>query len=134
MAFDIVAAMDGIGNALGSIAGLRILPYQGAAIQAPAAIVLLPAMTYDFTMARGSDLGLFTVHVWVSQVDDKSATTAVAGYMAASGTNSVKQAIEADPSLGGAVMTVRVQSATVQVMSMGGVDYLTCSFTVEVVA
>lgn len=134
MALDIAAVAAGMGTALESIDGLRVYSFQAAAISAPAAIVLLPKMQYDSTFARGSDEATFTIHLMVGKVDDRTASTALAGYMSGTGASSVKSALESDPTLGGAAQTIRVTDASVQIMPVGGIDYLTATFNVDTVA
>lgn len=131
---DINGVMDGLGERLSTIAGLTVVDYTPDKVFPPIAVVDLPEISYDSTMARGCDDGVFTITVFVSRNDAETARDTLSEYMAGSGDKSVKAAIEGDVSLGGAAQTVRVMSATPQYIDHGNVKYLAADFTVHVVA
>lgn len=126
--------MDGLAAALEAIADLRVFAYPPDAIAAPAAIVSYPdPLDFDFTMGRGADRASFPVHVLVGKASDRAARDALVLYMAGAGPRSVKAAIEADPDLGGAADSARVVSVTGVDLEVGGVRYVSATFTVDVV-
>jgi hypothetical protein len=132
---DLGAVLDGLGVRLATISGLNVLDYLPDDIPVPAAVVDWPStVEYDSTMARGSNRIETEVHAFISLVDAESARDALVSYMSLSHANSVKAAIEDDPSLGGVAMTVRVMEAKAEVWSFASVDYLAATFTVEVYA
>lgn len=134
MPADVVGAMSGLADAVDTIAGLRVFDYVPDSISPPAAVVAWPeAVEYDYTAARGCDRLVIPVQVMVGRMSDRTSSAAICGYLAGSGAGSVKSAIEADATLGGAVESVRVQEAEVVVMSVAGTDYLAAIFTVEVI-
>jgi hypothetical protein len=134
MSLDLGAVMDAIGVRLVGVTGLRVYDYPADAASPPAAIVSLPEIVeYDVVAARGADRVVVPVTVLVGKVSDRAARDKLAGYLSGTGPSSVKEAIEgAGSDLGGAAQTVRVQTATVNVVTVGDVDYLGASFQVEV--
>lgn len=128
------AVLDGLGAAVGELDGLRVYGYLADQVAPPAAVCTVEAIEYDATMSRGADRGTFLVHVLVGRADARSARNALDPYLAGAGSSSVKEAVEADPTLGGAVSSTRVLGATVVVMSVGGIDYLAATFAVDVIA
>lgn len=132
MALDLNAVMDGLGTALATITGLQVKDYGADQINTPSAIVALPDVNFDAAMGRGSDEALFPVHILVARVSDRSARDAMGNFIAGD-LASIKEALEDDPTLGGACDTLRVQSAAPAPMTVAGVDYLGYTFTVQVV-
>lgn len=134
-AADIVNVMDGIGDRLATITGLRVHRYTPDAVSPPSAIVDWPEVEYDFTAGRGSDRMLFPVHIVVGKVSERSAAAALGAYISGSGASSVKTAIEGSGGvLGGYASTTRVMGATVTVVTIAAVDYLSATFQVEVIS
>ena len=134
MALDLNAVMDAIGARLVGVTGLRVTDYAADSVSPPAAIVSLPkSVTYDAVMGRGADLVVIPVTVLVGRVSDRAARDQLAQYVAGTGAQSIKTAIEgSDPTMGGIIQTVRVTAASVDVVTIAAVDYLGASFDVEV--
>jgi hypothetical protein len=55
------------------------------------------------------------------------------GYLASTGSTSVKAAIEADKTLSGAVQTLRVTTATAGSVQVASIDYLAYRYVVELI-
>ena len=136
MSMNISTVMDGLGARLATITGLRVYDFPPDKIETPAGIVTFPEpLTYDSTMARGCDDADFVVWAIVSKVSDRNARDQLAAYMNGTGSKSIKAAIEADVSLGGAAQSCRVSEATVSTISFNGTDsYIGARFLVNVVA
>jgi hypothetical protein len=135
MSIDVAAVMDGMGGALAEIAGLRVYDYPADQVAVPAAIVALPeSLEYDSTMARGADRGTFQVFVVVGKVSARGSRDVLAPYLSGTGTKSLKAALESDRTLGGAASSIRVTTASVEVITVGAVDYLGALFSVDVIA
>lgn len=135
MAMDVGAILAGLGARLGTIANLNVYDWPTDSVAVPAAVIGLPdPLAYDSTMARGSDEATFPVHVLVGNVSQRSSTLALVPYMDGTGASSVKTVIEADATLGGAAQSTRVAEVKAQVMSVGGIDYLAASFSIDVIA
>lgn len=102
----------GIAEALSVLTGLRCYEQIPDTPNPPCAVIELQRVLYDSTFARGADEFEFNVLLIVARADDRTAQTRVEGYIAGAGTGSVKTALEADPTLGGRCMTVRVTEAS----------------------
>ena len=126
----------GLKTRLATITGLRCYETIPDQFSPPAAIVGMPtSINFDFTYQRATDRVTYPVRLLVAKATDRSAQERLEQYLDGSGSLSVKAAIEADPSLGGAANVTRVLSAQgLGVYDMGGVSYLGCDFTVEVIA
>jgi hypothetical protein len=101
----------GLANALATIANLRVYELVPDNPQHPSATVRVDRVSFDSTMARGSDEFEFIVTVVVGRADDRTAQTKLETYIAGTGSQSVKAALESDPTLGGVAMACRVQAA-----------------------
>lgn len=127
------ATMDALGVRLDTIPGLRVFDYPPDQIPVPAAVVGYPeAIDYDRAYQAGADAATFPIHVLVGKVSDRASRDAIGPYVARSGASSVKTVLEADPTLAGAIDSLRVVRATFSTMTAGGVDYLAATFDVEV--
>ena len=132
---DVPEVMSGLGNQLRTISGLRVRDYPSDSTNPPEAIVSFPEnIEYDTVMARGADRLVFPVTVLVGRVSDRTARTRLGDYLSGEGDRSVKAAIEADKTLGGAADTTRVMEADTAIWTMGGSDLLAATFTIEVIA
>ena len=68
----------------------------------PTALILAGTTEYDKAMHRGLDDLIFRIRVVVAAVSDIGATVNLDEYMNGSGARSIKAAVEADKTLGGA--------------------------------
>lgn len=128
------AVMDALAAAIDEIADLRVSAFPPDAIAPPAGFPGYPdPFTFDAAMGRGADRGTFPVYVAVGRASDRAARDALTPYMDGAGARSVKAAIEADRTLGGAASSVRVVSVSGIDLDVGGVRYVAASFVVDVV-
>lgn len=135
MALDLNATMDALGVRLATIAGLRVYDYPPDVIAEPAGVIAYPeSVDYDLTYRGGADRALFPIHVLTGKVSDRASRDRIGAYVARTGTASVKTTLEADPTLGGVVDSLRVESATFSTMAVAGLEYLAATFNVEVYA
>jgi hypothetical protein len=128
---------DGLKTNLETISGLTAYEYVPDWIEPPIALVApLNTLNYDSTMARGADTYEIPVIVYISRVDAQTSQDDVDAYLASTGATSVKAAIESDPTLGGAAMSVRVISASDygEYEVTQGTSFLGVTFNVEVIA
>ena len=128
---------DGLKTNLETISGLTAYEYVPDWIEPPIALVApINSLNYDSTMARGADTYEIPVIVYISRVDAQLSQDTVDGYLASTGATSVKAAIESDPTLGGAAMSVRVVSATDygEYEVTQGTSFLGVTFNIEVIA
>lgn len=123
--------MDDLAAALDTIDGLRTYPYWVKRIMPPAAVVSWPEpLTYDMTMRRGGDRATLPVRVVVGNVDARSSRDTLARYVDGAGPQSVKQAVEGYAAT--AYGEASVRSASFEVVTIAGVDYLAAEFEVDV--
>lgn len=122
---------SGIATRLDTIPGLHVYDYQPDTIRPPVAFVVPDRIEYDTNNNRGLDNYFFTINLIVSRADDRSAQSKLDTF--AVGTASVKAAVEADRTLGGAANTCRVaEMRNYQAVIVNDVPYLSCQFELEV--
>lgn len=93
------------------------------------------SIQFDTSFGRGLDEYEFTVMVIVGKVDDRSSQARLDAFCDPSGAISIKQAVEADRTLGGAAQTLQVtQMRNYQQLSAGDTTYLAAEFVVRVYA
>lgn len=124
---------QGIADRLATIYNLRTSATMLDDPRPPVAMVIPERIEYDLTARRGVDRYIFIVQVLVSRADDRAAQNNIDQYV--TGPDSVKEALFADPTLGGAAQTSRVTD----LRSYGQVLYgetlfLGAEFIVEVYA
>ncbi|QJY51252.1 hypothetical protein [Pseudonocardia broussonetiae] len=124
--------MDDLAAALDTIDDLRVFPYWADRISPPAAVVAWPdPLTYDSTMARGSDQAEIPVIVMVGKVDTRTARDTLAVYADGSGASSVKARIEAHTPT--AYDSARVDRCEFGVITVAGVEYLAATFYIDII-
>ena len=127
---------SGIATNLGNISSLTVFGFVPDSIEPPTAVVgVVDNIEYDTSMSRGADTYSIPVFLYVSRVDAQDAQDTLDGFLASSGSSSVKTQIESDVTLGGVANSARVVEAdNYGVYSINNIDYLGCEFTVEVIA
>lgn len=127
---------NGIGTNLGGISSLIVYSFVPDFIEPPTAVVGVASLVeYDASMQRGADRYEIPVFVYVSRVDAQDSQETLDGYLASTGSSSIKTNIESDVTLGGSADSTRVVEAKeVGVYNVNNVDYLGVEFTVEVIA
>ena len=126
---------DGIQTTLGSISGLRVydnVPDMG--LNFPAAFIVPTNIEFDLAMQRGTDMYTFDVMIAVQRADSRTGQDILHGYITGSGSNSIRQAIFTNRTLGlddtdARVSTVSNISADV---SVNGIDAIGANIEVEV--
>lgn len=106
---DISAVRQGLANNASAIAGLNCYGYVPDSISEPAFVAGQVDVDFTGAMARGMDTVTVTCRVYVSRADDRAAQKLLDGYLSGSGASSLKAALEADPTLGGACHDVYVE-------------------------
>lgn len=124
-------------TALSTITGMRIFDYVPDSTNIPTnnafAIVGQLTMNYDFTLNRGFDSASCQIIVVVGRMSEKDGQSRLDGLLASSGSTSIKAAVEADKTLGGAVQTLRVVSASPGTITSANIDYLSYQYSVELI-
>ena len=123
----------GLQTRLQTIAGLHVYHAVPDSINVPAAIVGAPAsVEYSITMGTGDSLYTLPVRLYVSRWDATRSQDLLDPYLATTGAQSIRAAIEGDRTLGGAANTTRVIRATnYGQYVIDGITYIGCDFTVE---
>ncbi len=112
MATTLQAIREGIAANLETLNGVQQSAYLLANPTPPAAEVQPGEIEYDLAMGRGLDRWNLTVRVFVGFTSDKGAQIRLDKMLAPSGVDSVKAAIEAEPTLGGACDDLHVKRCT----------------------
>jgi len=124
-------------TALQNVSGLRVLDTLPDSANIPTksalAVVGMLDMTYDFTLNRGFDSATLSVLVIVGRMSESAAQDRLDGYLQSSGATSIKTAIEADKTLGGAVQTLRVTQAVSGTITVANIDYLSYRYEVTLI-
>ena len=123
---------DGIKKNISSIDGLRTYDIVPDVIVPPCVVVGQLDFTFDLNNSRGLDQANLDVFVIVQRFSERAAQDKLDKYLAGSGDNSIKAAIESDRTLGGACDTLRVTSAESGTYQIGDVDYLSYRYRLTV--
>jgi hypothetical protein len=93
-------------------------------------------VSYDAAMGRGHDEWWWRVQGIVSTTSDKGAQVSLDAWVDSAGDQSVKQALEADRTLGGEAADVQVVDCTgyQEYIREGGISVLSCVWLVRVLA
>lgn len=105
---DLAAIREGIAANCDGVADIQVSPYMLASPTPPAAHVIPGDGEFDLAMGRGTDRLNMLVQVFVAVGTDKGAQILLDKFLAGSGADSFKQAIESDPTLAGACHDLRV--------------------------
>lgn len=123
---------EGIKTNLSSIDGLRTYDLVPDVIVPPCAIVGQLDFTFDLNNSRGLDQANLDVFVIVQRFSERTGQDKLDIYLAGSGDNSIKAAIESDRTLDGACNTLRVTSAESGTYQTGDIDYLSYRYRVTI--
>jgi len=115
---------DNLKTRLETISGLRAYDLIPDVVTPPAAIVGQLDFTFDIDNARGLDQAQVDVLVIVQRFSERAGQNALDTYLAGSGANSIKAALEGDRTLSGAVNTLRVTGAEAGTYDSQGVTFL----------
>lgn len=127
---DINAVMEAVATQLDTIAGLRVHAEPPSTVNPPAAVVVFPDITFDATYGRGMDRLSLPVVLVISKAVDRVSRKQVTPYVSGSGASSIKAVLEAGTYT--AFHTLRVASVEFDVGPIGGVDFLTATFTLDI--
>ena len=135
MPVTITQIRDALATRLATISGLRVSAEIPDNPNPPVAVVQINNVSFDTAFQGGLTTYSFIVSVIVSRVAERRAQDRLDAYASTSGASSVKEAIEADRSLGGTVADTRVVEMTgVSAVLLGEATYLAANFAVTVYA
>jgi hypothetical protein len=130
MAATVSEAAAGLKGQIAQIPGLRVVDYLPDQINPPTAVISIDSVTYHQAFAGGDPLYQFTITVIVARASERVAQQKLDAFLAYSGTQSVRAAVEADKSLGGAVQQAIIdRGGNVQALTVNEVAYVTVDFT-----
>lgn len=129
---NVSSVRDGIKTRLQTISGLRVWDVIPDQVTPPGAVVGQLDFTFDIDNARGVDLANVDVYVIVQRMDARSGQNKLDGYLAGSGSSSIKAAIEGDRTLGGTVNTLRVTRAEAGTYLQGDVTFLSYRYSLTI--
>ncbi len=118
---------------LATITGLKAYDHIPDSINVPGAVVGQLDIDFDASLNRGFDRASCTILLIVGRMSESAGQTKLDGFLASSGSTSVKAAIEGDVTLSGAVQTLRVTNATAGSVQVAAIDYLAYRYTVELI-
>ena len=122
----------GIGTALDTIAGLRCFDYVPDSLAPPAAVVEPLEIDYDESMNSGTQFYRAFILVIVGRMSDRSSQDRLDAYLTDTGATSVKAALEADRTLGGACATLQVASSRPREVVVSGVQMIAYRFEARI--
>jgi hypothetical protein len=131
---DLTAVREALASNLSAITGTQVSAYMLLNPSPPAAHVFPSEIEFDRAMGRGLDFQVLTVQVIVGTVSNEAAQRQLDAYLAGSGPQSVKAALESDKKLGGACSDLRVTGATGYrtIVQEGQAPVLVCDWRVEI--
>lgn len=129
----ILPVLRGLKTRLETIDGLRVHETIPGAIDPPTAVLSLESVTYDSSMSRGSDDLVFSADVFTSMASDRAGQELLFSFIDGSGADSVKAAVEAEPTLGGVAMFAEVTDAGApRIANFGEIEYYNVQFRIFV--
>lgn len=133
---DYTAIREALAANLTAVTGLQETPYMLSRPTPPVAEVVPGPIEYDQTYGRGEDELRFTVRVMVGKVTDRGSQKRLDRMLAPTGTDSIKTAVESNPTLGGLIDDLHVTGASGyrQFRREGGSPLLGAEWTVRVLA
>lgn len=128
------ALREALATNLSAIADTQWSAYRLSAASPPCGYVWIGPISYDKAMHRGADDVTLMVTVLASLVTDIGGQKNLQRYMDASGSSSVKAAVEADTTLGGNCAQARVVECSGEQIYVpeGKGPYIGADFTVAV--
>lgn len=128
------AVMQEIADRLDTIPNLRVFGHPpDKPPPAPSAVVTYPGtLRYDGAYARGMDQLDPTVVALVGKVSDRTARDRVSKYVNGSGVESFKALLEAEDWAHPTFDTLRVTQVEFDMITIGGVEYLSATFTLDI--
>jgi len=124
---------DGLEARLATVSGLRVFDHVPDVFNTPCVFVLPSDIAYWGSFAGGNVEQSWTATVVVGRTSDRASQRSLNAYMGYDGATSIRAAIEADRTLGGACDTCIVTSAqNIRMLSQGDASYLAVDFSITV--
>lgn len=132
----IQSVREGLGNQIRLITSLNVYDTVPDSLMVPCAVIGLPStVEYDYAFRSPVVRTVIPVRVYACDVQEDQAQNKLDAFVSADGVESVRAAVDLDPTLGSVAHSSRVVSAQgYGVYEVAGVQYLGIEFNVEVVA
>lgn len=126
------SVMAEVATRLKTITPLRVFDHPVDKVEPPTAIVSLPQISFDQTYGRGCDRYELPVILAIGKVVDRAARNNIAPYVAGTGSKSFKAVLENQSTAYVSFDTLRVQGVDFDVFTWNSVEYLTATFTLDI--
>lgn len=124
-----------LGDTLRNVQGLRVSEHMPEQINPPLGVIQLDRVDYHGAMVGGLRRFEFLIILIVGRMGERTAQEHLDRLTDFDGTDSIRQTIEADPTLGGVAWATKVNAARgVRPISIGDNNYLAVEFEMEVSA
>jgi len=135
MAGSLVDLQNGLQMVLATVPNLRVADHLPEQVTPPMAMVLLQSVTFHGAMGGGLSDWEFVVSCVAGRMGERSAQMQIDSWLSYDDSQSIRSAIEADMTLGGAASTLVVADAVgIKPLVIGDASYLNVEFTVHVYA
>lgn len=125
--------LTGLATRLGTISGLRTSTYMPDQLNPPVGFPVVESVEYHKAFGGGDVVMRCSVFVIVGRYLDRTAHTALDGYLSYDGATSIRAAIEGDRTLGGVARTLIVESGmNITAVSVAESEFLQVQCTVVV--
>ena len=130
---DIGEVMRGLATAAATLTGVTTYDFFPFSITEPAFVITNVERPFDESYNRGLDRLQVTCGLLVSKTNDAESARSLYAYLAGSGPRSVKEALEADPTLDGACNDLNVTVGRVpRIIPIGTTEYFGAEFTIDI--
>ena len=124
---------DALSMALAAVPGLRVADHLPEQINPPMAVVQIQSVTYHRAMQGGLSEWQFLIALVAGRMGERSAQLQIDGWIGYDGSQSIRAALEVDPTLNGVCQTLIVADmVSVRPITLGDSSYLSCEFNVTV--
>ena len=122
-----------VSAALATVPGLRVADHLPEQVAPPMAVIQMETVTYHRTMQGGTSEWAFLISLIAGRMGERSAQRQIDGWLSYDGSQSIRAALEVDPTLNGIVQSLIVaEMASIRLLTMGDATFLTCDFNLTV--
>jgi hypothetical protein len=122
-----------VSAALATVPGLRVADHLPEQVAPPMAVIQMETVTYHRTMQGGTSEWAFLISLIAGRMGERSAQRQLDGWLSYDGSQSIRAALEVDPTLNGIVQSLIVaEMASIRLLTMGDATFLTCDFNLTV--
>lgn len=133
MAGELSTIRKGLADALSTVPRLRVAELVPEQVNPPLAVITRASVDYSQAMSGGLTEWDMQVQLVAGRMADQQSQRQIDAWLSWDGQQSVRKAIEADRSLGGAVQTLIVTRADAMIsMQIGDGEYLAVTVNVTV--